>query len=73
MGALKQGSQWEAALGWVGGESSRGSGGQGFGEESNTTLHYTLEMTAIKLGSKILELPFPVHFSEDLSLLRASV
>lgn len=37
------------------------------------TLHYTLEMTAIKLGSKILELPFPVHFSEDLSLLWASV
>lgn len=35
--------------------------------------HHRLEITSIKLGPKILDIPFPHYFSEELLLLWASV
>lgn len=69
MGGLKQRRLWESC-GWVGGESSRDSGGKGAlgGKQC-----HNLEMTAMNLGYQILDFPFPVHFGEDLFLLWASV
>lgn len=69
MGGLKQRSLWESC-GWVRGESSRGGGDK---EALGGKQYHKLEMTAVKLGSQILDFPFPVHFSEDLLLLWASV
>lgn len=46
------------SCGWVRGESGRGSGVKGV---LGRKRHHRLEMATIKLGSQILDLPFPVH------------
>lgn len=63
-GDLKQGLKY--------GSPVVGSEARDKGAWEGKQLH-ELEMTALKLGSQILDFPFPVHFSEDLILLWASV